>query len=250
MAAIDRLVHLALWLLACLTSLETRPTGAVWVRWGGGVSGFRCFKIGLGNGFDWEFFAEGFEPVELLDGAAVVTFGLGLIAEEERKAVGLAGHAVEAVSQQVIAVLGAGDFDIAVAGDDGVHQADGLAAVVEGLVEAGGEEAGFEAGAAENGVLGEGDAFEGEDLLGVDGLVEGDEVVAEVGDFLEVLEADDGEGRAGELVLAGILGGASLALGGAGAGGAGGVGSIGGEAFGGYGAMGFWHGDAALLFER
>jgi hypothetical protein len=179
-----------------------------------------------------------------------VTFGLGLIAEEERKAVGLAGHAVEAVSQQVIAVLGAGDFDIAVAGDDGIHEADGLAGAVEGHVEAGGEEARFEAGAAEDGVLGQGDAFEGEELLGIDGLVEGDEVVAEMGDFLEVLEADDGEGRAGELVLAGILGGASLALGGAGSGRAGGVGAIGGEAFGGDGAMGFWHGDAALLFER
>ena len=71
-----------------------------------------------------------------------------------------------------------------------------------------------------------------------------------MGDFLEVLEADDGEGRAGELVLAGILGGASLALGGAGPGGAGGVGAIGGEAFGGYGAMGFRHVGSALLFER
>jgi hypothetical protein len=179
-----------------------------------------------------------------------VTFGLGLIAQEEGKAVGLAGHAVEAVSQQEVAVLGAGDFDIAVAGDDGVHEADGFAGAVEGHVEAGGEESGFQAGAAEDGVPGEGDAFESEELLGIDGLVEGDEVVAEMGDFLEVLEADDGEGRAGELVFAGILGRASLALGGAGAGGAGGVGSIGGEAFGGDGAMGFWHRRSALRFEK
>jgi hypothetical protein len=127
-----------------------------------------------------------------------VTFGLGLIAQEEAKTVGLAGHAMEAVAEQVIAVLGAGDLDIAVAGDDGVHEADGLAAVVEGHVEAGGEETGFQAGAAEDGVLGQGDAFEGEELLGIDGLVEGDEVVAEVGDFLEVFEADDGESGAGE----------------------------------------------------
>ena len=91
---------------------------------------------------------------------------------------------MEAVAQQVVAVLGAGDFDIAVAGDDRVQEADGFAAVVEGLVEAGGEETGFEAGAAEDGLLGDGGAFEGEDLLGVDGLVEGDEVVAEMGDFL------------------------------------------------------------------
>jgi hypothetical protein len=179
-----------------------------------------------------------------------VTLGLGLIAQQEGKAVGLAGHAMEAVAQQVIAVLGAGDFDIAVARDGGIHEADGLAGVVEGLVEAGGEETGFEAGAAEDGLLGQGDAFEGQEFLGVDGLVEGDEVVAEMGDFLEVFEADDGEGRAGELVFAGILGRAGLALGGAGAGGPGGVGAIGGEALGGDGAMGFGHSGSALRFER
>jgi len=76
---------------------------------------------------------------------------------------------MEAIAQQEVAVLGAGDFDIAVAGDGGIHEADGFAGAVEGLVEAGGEEAGFEAGAAEDGVLGKGDAFEGEELLGVDG---------------------------------------------------------------------------------
>ena len=99
-------------------------------------------------------------------------------------------------------------------------------------------------------MLGEGDAFEGEEFLGVDGLVEGDEVVLEVGDFLEVFEADDGEGGGGEAVFAGILGGAGLALRGAGAGGLGGVGAIGGELFGGDGAMGLWHRDSTLRFER
>ena len=34
------------------------------------------------------------------------------------------------------------------------------------------EEAGFEAGGAEDGLLGEGDALEGEEFLGVDGVVE------------------------------------------------------------------------------
>ena len=167
-----------------------------------------------------------------------MTLVLGLIAEQEAETVGLAVQAMEAIAQQVVAVLGAGDFDIAVAGDDRVQEADGFAVVIEGLVQAGGEETGFEAGAAEDGLLGDGGAFEGEDLLGVDGLVEGDEVVAEMGDFLKVFEADDGEGRGGELVFAGILGRAGLALGGAGAGGPGGVGAIGGEAFGGDGAMG------------
>jgi len=93
---------------------------------------------------------------------------------------------------------------MAVAGDRLAHEADRFSAVVEGLVEAGDEEAGFEARAAQDGVLGEGDAFEGEEFLGVDGVVEGDEVVAEMGDFLKVLAADDGDGRAGELVFAGI----------------------------------------------
>jgi hypothetical protein len=91
---------------------------------------------------------------------------------------------------------------------------------------------------------------EGEEFLGVDGLVDGDEVVAEAGDFLEVFEADDGEGGPGEDVFAGVLGRVGLALGGAGAGGPGGVGAIGGEAFGGYGVMGFWHRDGALRFEK
>jgi len=145
---------------------------------------------------------------------------------------------MEAVAQQVVAVLGASDFNIAVAGDDRVQEADGFVVVVEGLVEAGGEETGFEAGAAEDGLLGEGGAFEGEEFLGVDGLVEGDEVVAEMGDFLKILDADDGEGRAGEHVFAGVLGRVGLAFRGAGAGGLSGVGAVGGEAFGGDGAMG------------
>jgi hypothetical protein len=146
---------------------------------------------------------------------------------------------VEAIAQQEVAVLGASDFDIAIAGDGGIHQADGFAAAIEGGVEAGGEVAGFEAGAAEDGVLGEGDALEGEEFLGVDGLVDGDEVVAEAGDFLEVFEADNGEGGTGEDVFAGVLGRVGLARRGARPGGFGGVGAVGGEAFGGDGAT--WH---------
>jgi hypothetical protein len=212
------------------------------------------FGLGLGwgldDGFVRQLFTEGFEPVEFLDGAAVVAFSLGLVAEQEGEAVGLAGHAMEAIAQQVIAVLGAGDFDIAIAGDGFIHEADGFAAAIEGRVQAGGEVTGFEAGAAEDGVLGEGDAFEGEKLLGVDGLIDGDEVVAEAGDFLEVFEADYGEGGPGEDVFAGVLGRVGLALRGARSRGFGGVDAIGGEALGGGGAMGFWHGDGALRFEK
>jgi hypothetical protein len=87
--------------------------------------------------------------------------------------------------------------------------------------------------------LGEGDALQGEEFLGVDGLVDGDEVVAEAGDFLEAFEADDGEGGGGEDVFVGVLGRVGLALRGARSGGFGGVDAIGGEAFGGDGAT--WH---------
>ena len=66
-------------------------------------------------------------------GAAVVTLGLSLITQQEGEAIGLAGHAMEAIAQQEVAVLGAGDFDIAVAGDDGIHEAEGFAGAVEGL---------------------------------------------------------------------------------------------------------------------
>jgi hypothetical protein len=50
---------------------------------------------------------------------------------------------------------------------------------------------------AEEGLLGEGDALDGEELLGVDGLVDGDGIFAESGDLVEIFEADDGEGGLG-----------------------------------------------------
>jgi len=142
-------------------------------------------------------------------------------------------HAEEAFGEGVVAVLDAGDFEVA--DQLGVQGDDGAVLIGDGVVEGGGEEAGFEAGGAEDGLLGDGDALDGVDFLGVDGLVDGDEVLFEMGDFFEVLEADDGEGAAGEAVFGGVLGGAGLALGGAGSGGAGGVGAVGGELFVGYG---------------
>ena len=75
--------------------------------------------------------------------------------------------------------------------------------------------------------MGEGDTLDGEELLGVDGLVDGDGVLAEAGDLVEIFEADDGEGGGGETVFAGVLGGTGFALGGAGSGGLGGVGPVG-----------------------
>ena len=128
-------------------------------------------------------------------------FGLGLVAEEEGPAVGLAGEAEETIGEAVVAVLGAGDFDVSISGEFLAHGCEGAIVGVESFVEGGGEEAGLEPGGAEDGLLGEGHAFEGEELLGVDGLVDGDEVELEAGDFLEVFESDDGEGGSGEAVL-------------------------------------------------
>jgi hypothetical protein len=61
--------------------------------------------------------------------------------------------------------------------------------------------------------LRQGDALQGEEFLGVDGLVAGDEVGAEVDEDVGWFEADDGVVLGGEGMLAGILGGAGFALG-------------------------------------
>ena len=89
-------------------------------------------------------------------------------------------------------VLFARDFDIAAG--DWFSEVEWLAQKVTGLVEAGGEEAGFEARGAEERLLGQSDALDRESLLRVDGLIEGNEVVPEVGGLIEVFQADDGEG--------------------------------------------------------
>jgi len=186
------------------------------------------------------------EPSEFLDCAPIVAFGLGLIAQEQGPTGGGFRHAVETLAEGVIAVLGAGDLDIR--GEFRGHREERPPAGIEGLIETGGEEAGFETRGAEEGLLGEGDALDGEELLGVDGLVDGEEVGAEMGDFLELFEADDGKGGGGEAVLAGVLSGTGLSLGRDGAGGMGGVGAIGGELFRGDGFAGAGH--VELLFKR
>src|ERR1019366_4860277 len=174
-------------------------------------------------------------------GAAVHAFGLGLVAQEEGKAAGgVFVDAVKAFGEEIVAVLGHGDFVIAV--DEFVADAhEGLAVAGKGLIEEGGGNAFVEAFDAEEDLLGEGDALDGEEFLGVDGLVDGDGVLAEAGDLVDVFEADDGEGGGGESVFAGVQGGAGFAFGGAGSGGLGGVGAVGGELFIGYGLLGAWH---------
>ena len=164
-------------------------------------------------GFVWYFFylllfqfgAQGAEAFEFLDCAAVLAFGLGLIAQEESPCVGLLVHLVEAFAESEVAVLAAGDLNVAIAGHLRVHGMYGVAAGVEGLVEAGGEEAGLQACGADEGHLAGGGALEGEEFLGVDGMVEIEEVATEVVDFIELFETDDGEEGAGEAVLAGVL---------------------------------------------
>jgi hypothetical protein len=144
--------------------------------------------------------AESFEALELLHGAAEKAFGLRLVAEELREGSGLAKQAAEALGQTVAAILGLGDLDIV---DHVVIEEDeGPAIGIERLVEAGGVESAFDAGTKEERLLGEGHAFDGEELLGIGGLVAGDEVGAEVVDDIEFFDADDREVAALEGVTA------------------------------------------------
>jgi hypothetical protein len=173
------------------------------------------------------------EAVKFFEGATVLALGLGLVAKEERPSVGLAGGAQEAFGEAVIAILCASYFDIAIAGKFFAHGCEGVVGGVESFVEAGGEEAGLQAGGAEYGLLGESHAFQSEDLLGVDGLIDGDQIGLEAIDFAGVFEANDGERGGGKAVLDSVASGAGLAFGSFGSGGVGGIGSIGGELFGG-----------------
>ncbi|HEV3197039.1 MAG TPA: hypothetical protein VGZ73_04005, partial [Bryobacteraceae bacterium] len=136
---------------------------------------------------------EGFDALELLQRATVMAFGLGVVAHEQSPTVGIASHAVETFRQQIIAVLGAGQVAFLIGDERLVEQFEGPVIGAERLVEAGGEEAGLQARGAEEGLLGNGHTLESEEFLGVDGLVDGDEVVPEMGDFVKVFEADDGE---------------------------------------------------------
>jgi hypothetical protein len=117
-------------------------------------------------------------------------------------------HVDEAFGEDEVAILGFGDFHVAGEGLGDAREAGG---VFHGVAEGTGEEAGFE------------------------------EVGTEVGDFVDVLEADDGEGGGGEAVFAGVLGGTGFAVGGARAGGFLSVGAVGGE-------LSVGHGKCVLLF--
>ncbi len=133
--------------------------------------------------------------------------------------------AIEALGEGEVAVLG--DGHVEANGEVGFHEDERGAAGGEGLIEGVGEHAGLEASAAEECVLGEGDALEGQELLGIDGGVDADEIGLEVVDLFDVLEADDGEAGGGEAVFARVLGRAGLAFGSAGPGGELGIGDVG-----------------------
>ena len=107
---------------------------------------------------------EGLQAFEILDGPAIFAFGQDFIAQEQRPRVGsfVAGHALEAIGEGVIAVLGFGDFDIAMADEVLRHRDEELAGSVEGFVEATGEQAGLETSDTQHGLLSQGNALDGE----------------------------------------------------------------------------------------
>ena len=164
---------------------------------------------------------------------------MGLDAEEDEDILGLAHEAAEAFPQDKVAVVFAEDVDVFDHFE--IHQAERAAVGIERLIEARGVHAGFGTGTTVEGLLGEGEALECPEFLGVDGLIALDEVGAAIGDFFDVFETEDGEVGGVEGVLARVLGGAGFAFGGAArhsrvrSGGVSGVGSVGSEALGGDG---------------
>ncbi len=169
----------------------------------GRLDNFVFEGIGFGDGLVGELGALAPEALEVLDRAAVEALGLGLIAEEKDEVVVfVAIQAEEAVGEGIIAILLAGDFDIA--DHLGLHRHEEAVMGVEGFVETAGEEAGLEAGGAAHAVLGDRNLLDGPKLLGIDGLVDGDEVLFKAGDLLMVLDADNGKAGGGEGVFAGV----------------------------------------------
>jgi hypothetical protein len=181
------------------------------------------------NGFVRGNAAQGLEAVELFDGTAVLAVVLRLVAEEQREAVMIVAHpADEALPELPVELL------------DRFAGGTGVEVFGEGFEEAGllgfdigqrcGEDTGFEAGGAKARLLREGDLLDGDELLGIGGLIEGDRIVPKAGEVVHVFEAADVVGG-GESVADGILRGTGFAGVGAGSGGFAGVGTVGGELF-------------------
>ncbi|MEI9813615.1 MAG: hypothetical protein WDO18_13635 [Acidobacteriota bacterium] len=151
-----------------------------------------------------QFASERSKAFEFFEGVAIVALGLILIAEEEGPGGGVfAIHVMEAVGEAVVAILHA---DLFARNLERVMEWDERRFVGgnhERFIERGGAEAGFKARDTEQVVLGDGEAFDGELLLRVDGLIGGEEVLAQVLDGVEVFDFDDGEVGGGEDMFAG-----------------------------------------------
>jgi hypothetical protein len=127
---------------------------------------------------------------------------LRLVAQKQRPTVGLGRQALETFGEAAVEALVEDNFEI-------VSVPTGSGA----LIQASGEETGLKGGGTKKCLLRSGDVFDGEEFGGIDGPVEGDEVGLEVGDRAEIFGTDVGEVGGSEAVLAGVLGGAGLALG-------------------------------------
>ena len=167
--------------------------------------GERCeivddFGLGI-DGLIRHFRAQAFDSLVVFDGAAVLAIGIDLITDEKSPDVRIERHLAHSFAGGVVAILRAGDFDIAIADHVFTHGTKGPAGILDGVIESGGEEAGFEAIAAQDGLLTECEALDCEEFLGVGGTVTGDGVGFEIRDLIEFFEAHDGEGSTAEGVF-------------------------------------------------
>ncbi len=157
-----------------------------------------------------------------------MALGLGLMAQEAAPGFGV--HAAEAFAEVEGAIVGQlTGLSGGGLGELPAHTRQVVPVGRNDLVEHAGEEAAFQVGGAQAGLLGDGDLLNGEEFLGIAGLVEGDEIGAEGDNPVHVFEAWDIVVVHVEAMFAGVPGGAGLPFGGARAGGASGIGAVGGE---------------------
>lgn len=176
--------------------------------------------MGEAGGFVWNFVSPSSEAIEFFDGAAVKALGLGLVTEESLPDFRFVGEFAESLGDGEIAILGAGDLDVADADQFGAHGSDGtLVARVPGFVDGGGEEAGFETSGAEDLLLSESNSFDRDEFLGIHRIVKRHGIGFEAGHFVELFEPHDGEGMGAETVLDRVLRRRGFAFGSARAGG-------------------------------
>jgi hypothetical protein len=69
---------------------------------------------------------------------------------------------METIGKGIFAILGAGDFDVVIADEVRSHEGDGRSVVIEGHVQADGEDAGSEAGDTAHLLLGESHGLDSE----------------------------------------------------------------------------------------